>query len=118
MRYTRMGFPLVALSIMTAPMAFAQTRDPSVNMPATPRGIPAPAEKFDDRPIRTDGPIATDPNAPVGGEATNPPGVKSPVEGGSSEPLTQPPRIIAPHEGGGVQNPNLGTGNNGSSPAE
>jgi hypothetical protein len=118
MRYTRMGYPLLALTIMAAPVAFAQTRDPIINTPMTPSGIPAPAERFDNRPIQTDGPIATDPNAPLGGETTNPPGVKGPVEGGSSDSPTQPPKVIAPGEGGGVQNPNLGSGNNGSSPRE
>jgi len=106
-------FTALQILFVASGIAAAQTgvpASPNTN-PGAATPLPTPPEKFDNRPIGTGSSIATDPDPPANSEATNPPGAKGPVEGGSNAPNA---RVISPKEGTGVENPGVGAGNNGS----
>ncbi len=85
--------------------------------PVTP-----PNSAYDNGAIKQGPSIATDPGSPdtrMNNQATSPPGSAGPIEGGKSS--TAPaalPKANSNGEGGGVQNPSLGSGINGSSQTE
>jgi hypothetical protein len=84
--------------------------------------VPPPGSAYDNGAIKPGPSIATDPSARdtrMNNQATSPPGSAGPIEGGkSSDAPAALPKANSNGEGGGVQNPNLGSGLNGSSPTE
>src|SRR5262245_19443367 len=102
---------VIALTAGSLPLSVAQTSAPPTNR--SPLGSPnqEPAEKFDNSGGRNGPSIASDPDragTPAGTTATKPRGARGPVEGGTDAARAQP-KAVAPQEGGGVQNPGLGS---------
>lgn len=88
----------------------------------TSMGVPPPGSPDDNGAIKGGRPIASDPNGTdtrSNGEAVGAPGAAGPIEGGNggTAPAARP-KANANGEGGGVQNPGLGSGINGSSTHE
>jgi|SRR5579862_5123353 len=108
---------VAALAGGIASAAWAQSTASSRTVP-----VPAPGSAYDNGAIKRGPSIATDPNSSdtrMNNEATSPPGSAGPIEGGKSNDAPAAlPKANSNGEGGGVQNPNLGSGVNGSSPTE
>lgn len=109
---------VLALMSGIAPFAAAQSAPTAPSSGA----VPAPGSTYDNGAVRSGGPIASDPSGTdtrTNNQATNPPGAAGPVEGGpSAHPGGAMPKENSNREEGGVQNPGLGSGINGSSPRQ
>jgi hypothetical protein len=113
---------IAAITAGTASLAFADDTLPNTNAtpgmtsPTTPM---PPSERLQNGDAGGGESLASQPNPQTGiGQGVIPPGAKGAAEGGSARAIDPTkPKVISPGgEGGGVQNPSLGTGNNGSAP--
>jgi hypothetical protein len=119
MRFLLITIAIIGLAAGFSPLASAQLvqTNPAVQTdPAGSQPIGSPPA------YPMSGSVAADPNSTdtrLNDQATSPPGSAGPVEGGKrSDAPAALPKANSNGEGGGVQNPGLGSGVNGSSPRE